>query len=766
MGSNIETPNQEASHEPDHTSPVSAALNDAEAKATDGPDTKGDAARQEAAAKFGEPKGLYARSREQSKKNRKRGGPRGLFIGLGAGGGIVSVIAGFSFMLPFKLPGIMDPLIGDAGKRLEKAIERRAERVFLQFVLRGTNAAKLNGNLIETRNPIGDYFANLKTANFEVDLKEQFGLEFKPGPNKTVTLVHDGRDLGNANSPDDILKILDSGKSLSRADLRKIIRATNAWPFYKRAKFVKWLRLKYDIPRFGAREMQAGETEAAYNSAVMEEHVAIVQRSHFRNFAHFFTCIASGGNCESLDKTGAARKMFEDIQKTITETTKELATKGLEKIGGTVLSAAMPKIALLASTTVGGIGAVNIVVLIYKTNESLIRDNLLQTLHADYVGYVSTVTGAAFAGYADQNKAGDLLGSTAGMFGDRLTGWEESVSYNYINEGKRTGTELEEMEKVGESFTNLQYASAAKKMFNISTAIIDPFMDAWFNTVSRALDFLGEKGSAALQWLTVFSPAQILMEKLAPYIAAIMEGMLKFIGMYIDPLAIGAKLAMYIHQGFLHSFNLMSKELGMRLLNHAQGMAMDNEIRDDRIADLADMSLYDRLLNLNNSSSLATTLAASMPGSSNPVLAFATSSTRLVANAPNNFAKVTTATSYAADDVTSEEIFGVYMYGGTAADLSAELSPTVQTTKAAECPENRDDRFNHCKVDLSVVEAMNCSVVKNCPDMTTTNLGEFDQTFADDGYTAPTFTRVTNPISDLFKALPTTIIGARKEVSI
>src|SRR6476469_7005176 len=59
-------------------------------------------AQDEGGAKMPSSEELYKRSAE----NRKAGGKRGVFIGVGAGGGLISVIAGFAFMLPFKLPGI------------------------------------------------------------------------------------------------------------------------------------------------------------------------------------------------------------------------------------------------------------------------------------------------------------------------------------------------------------------------------------------------------------------------------------------------------------------------------------------------------------------------------------------------------------------------------------------------------------------------------------------------------------------------------------
>lgn len=708
---------------------------------------------------IGDSKGLYKKSKEA----RKKGARRGIFIGLGAGGGIVSVIAGFGFMLPFKMHGIMSTLIGDSGKRLENIVERRAERVFLQFALRGTRAAGLNGNLIVTGNPIGDLFANMRTANFELDLKEQFGLEFKPGPNKTVTLVHNGADLGNANNPDDILKILDSGKSLSRADLRKIIKSTQTWPFYKRAKFVKWLRLKYNIPRFGVREIQPAETEEDYNKAAMEEHITNVNGANFENATDFVTCTAQAGECPNIDKTDSSGNFIKRSKEAITQAGKELVQKGVDKLTSSVLKAALPKIlASSAAIAIPYVGEIDMAARMVHGLGKIIDGDLLQKKHAEYVARSSAVLGASLAGVSDQAIAGDLPASTVGMFSDRFDGWEESASYSLINDGKVRGEVLEGMERVNESITLPTFASFMKTMFGTVGWVGRAPFEAWYYTISQLFDLAEQIAGSATEWIVNNTPAKALMDKLVPYIGDIFEGLFKFIGMFIDPLAVGAKLAMYIHQGFLAAVNGLSKEFGMRQLNTTQSRTADAQIRKERLAELSEQSFYDRIINLQNPESLATKLASITPATSSPIAALAATSTRLVANAPSNLSNLSSGRAYAEGEVpASEELFGIYAYGGTEADLSAELDPSVESSQPVTCPENRDDAFNHCKVDRTVVDAWNCTVVK-CADMQPGAYGEFDSMFVEAEPVRYPNT-VINPFNRLFdNLLSPAILEARR----
>lgn len=700
---------------------------------------------------LGDSKSLY----QKSKEARKKGGRRGVFIGLGAGGGIVSVLAGVGFLMPFKMHGIMSTLIGDAGKRLENVVERRAERVFMQFVLRGSRAAGLNGNLIVTGNPIGDLFANMRTANFELELKEKFGLEFQPGPNKTVKLVHNGTDLGDARNPDDILKILDKGGSLSRSDLKKIIKATQTWPFYKRAKFVKWLRLKYNIPRFGVRDIEPGENEDDYNKEVMTEHIQTSAAAGLENAADFVECVANSGDCPEADKSGSMRDFIERSKKAISETSKELVQKGVDKINQLLIKAAIPKIiASSAAIAIPLVGEVDTAVRLWHGFGNIVENDVLQKKHAEYIAKSSAVLGAGLAGISDQGIAGELPASTVGMFADRFNGWEESASYSLINDGKVRGEVLDGMERVNESITLPEFANFMKNMIGTVGWPGFRLADAWFYTVSKVFDLAGEITGSVTSWIVDHTPARALLDALAPFIADIFEALFKVIGMTIDPLAVGAKLAMYIHQGFLSAFNGMSKELGMRLLSIIQGRTADAHIRQERLAELSHQSFYDRIFNLENPDSLATKIASTAPSTANPALALVAGSARLVASAPSNLSRLGTGSVYAeGEPIASEELFGINMYGGTEADLSAELHPNTENPTPVPCPENRDDAFNHCKVDPTVVDAMKCGFVK-CADMTPGAFGEFQNIFATDDSTDDPF----NPLTRMFSNLLSPVI--------
>lgn len=664
--------------------------------------------------------GLQA-AKARSATYRANGGKRrGVLIGLGAGGGLLSVVAGFAALMPFKMPGIMDTLIDNAGKRVEKVVERRAERVVLAYILQGSSAALKNKNIIVTGNPIGDLFANMRTSKFERDLLTNHGLSIESNGDGKITLKHNKKTLwygnGTVKNSNEIFKILDEGKALTRADLRKIVKAEiPAWRFWKRAKFANWLRIKYDIPRWGVRDQEPNEPEEDYNKDVKKEHIQKVEAGNMQNVSDFVDCATEGGDC--VDKVDEGDQMTEQLDKAINEAAEELSEEGAKKASSSVFKLIIAK--LTSSSAIAAVpylGWVDMAARLMHGLGNIVDNDLLQKKHAEYIKRSSAILGATYAGYADQTKAGDMQTSTVGMFTENFDGWEESASYGIIQAaavgGAVKGTTLDPMEKANETVEVGQFGEFVKTMFGTVGWIGRAPLEAWYYTVSQLFDLAGD----GIAWIIDKTPAKDLLAQLGPVMGDIFTGLMKLMGMHIDPMETGPRLALFIHQGFLGTFNDKAKEDGMRLLTEDQGLAMDREIQNDRIADLQNESVFTRIFDVNNEQSLATNMMATMPSSgSNPIASLASASLGMVRSAPANLAHATTATAYAAPDRTSESLFGLRIYGAMPGDLAADLDDSV-TQPEKECPPISDRAFNHCIVDRSIVESMNCVFVK-CPDM-------------------------------------------------
>lgn len=723
-------------------------LNDAEKNpAAGGGSGKGSVANQETAPNYYKKPRVAKAKREagemlQESKGRsaaykQRGGRRrGILIGFGAGGGLLSVVAGFSSLLPFKLPGIMDGIVGDAGKRVEQVVERRAERILITYMLKGSAAAVKNGKVIVTGNPIGDLFANIRTSNFERNLLANKGLAIEPSPDGTgVRLKYNGDYLkgdtdfsnGTLRNSNDIFKLLDEGKTLTRADIRAIVRTeVPAWRFWKRAKFVNWLRLKYNVPRYGNREQEPTEKDEDYEKSLKKEHIERVEAVNMQNLNDFVDCAAESGDC--VDKTEQGEKIIEQTEKAVSESAEELAKEGVKKSSSTMVKLMISKLTGSAvGTAIPFVGWIDIAARVMHSVGEVISGDLLQKKHAQYVKASSAALAIAYAGYGDQTKAGDNKAEVVGMWADNFDGWEQSATYSIIQSSALnkpvTGDTLEPMERAQESVPTNEYISVVKTLFGTVGWIGRAPLELWYQTVSRLFDAVGDVAGDAIAWIMQFTPAAALLAQLAPLLNDILAAVLKFVGMFADPLEVGSRLALFVHQGFLGTFNDKAKEDGMRKLSEAQAVGVDQQIKQDRIADLQNKSLYDRVFNLDNTDSLATQLAITTPTSAikDPVGSLSGASARLVANIPTNLAQVTTSSASAATAATmsSESLFGLNSYGGLETDLAAELDNSVSDTNKV-CPENNDNSFNHCKIDRDVVSSVNCIFVK-CADMTGEN---------------------------------------------
>lgn len=709
-------PSASSTAEEGHIDQAKAAARQAESNATNQPpNSPRSVGQQEEDPSFY--LGNSTQLRAQSIRNRKNGKPLGIFIAFGAGGGIVSVIAGFGFLMPFHLPGVLDPLIGDGGKRIERYLEKRGERVIVSYFF--------DRDRIVTGNPYGDFIANVRTSNFEERIKSKYGLSMERAENGTLRLVHDGSDLGKFKNADELLQFLDRD-DLNVKEVRQIfgLLAKNdipVWRFFKKAKFVKWLRLKYNIPRFGAREQRVDESDEEYRRNIASEHYEQGQNANLRNVEDFATCGAEGGDCEDLDRAGGADELEDGARRASQELAEESAdiiAEGAERPATRVLSTRM--VALMGVGAITYFGTIDIAARLVHGLGKAINDDSLRKKHAEYISRSTGVFGALYAGYSDQVKAGGLDAGAAGMFATRLNGWEESKSYNHINNGTTDGVGLTSMEKIGDASTTAQFGENLKLMFNTVGWIGRAPLEGWYLTISRAIDFAGGKIGDMTSFLAEKVPGyKTVMAQFAGYMSFIFDGLLQLLGMYVDPASVGPKLAMYIHEGLLSAFNGHAQSMGMRLLTPEQALKQDVVIRAEKLETMASMSFADRVLNLNNSESMVSAIVARLPvGNNTNVFGdLAKDTVRMIASTPVNIARVTTGTAYAAEPtITSEQLFDTKSYGALPGDEKAPLDPNAWAPTPLTCPENNDNAINHCKIDRELVSSMSCAFVK-CSDI-------------------------------------------------
>jgi len=723
--------------------PVNGALAAAEAGAKPPQKPSTDIANDEGGARMPSAQDLY----KKSKENRAKGGKRGIFIGLGAGGGLLSVIAGFSFLLPFKLIGIMDGIIDHTGQRVENMIEKRAEKFLVEYMIRGSTAAVGRGDFINTGNPIGDIFANIRTSDFEKTIYQKYGWKLERGSNGAIKLTFGDHDV-QFKSSEEFAKYLDRD-DLTTKEVRRVMKLMvrqeiPAWRFFKRAKFLKWLRLKYDIQRFGTRKQEAGESEADYEKNVEQTVVNEISTAEVKNVADVVECVSSGGDtCAGVDgdtsdiqtegggdKAGGGQELQKTTDQAVQDTVDAVGGKNVTQ---TLMQRVISRIiGQSAGELVPYFGQMDFLVRMMHAMQSGTKNSSLQKMHSSYMKRLYVVFFATMAGMADQTKAGDMTLGATGMLADQYTGMEGSQSWNMIQSGNPNGKGLSPMEKIGE---NLETPEWLKTMATISQYAAFP-VTLWYNTISKGIDLLGGLTSDILGKIPGVAAAKAAISKV---ISEFLVDMLTFVGMGVNPQATGELRHLYTYSGGVAAFDDNCKDMGCRKLSHGQAVTVDNSIKQERQTELASESFIDRVLNPNNSDSLLSTVVAALPTPSqnDPLGSIAFASAGMVSHAPTDLANILTPSASAASDVAiPEDIAGSTPFGGTAQDTSASF-----TLNISDCPTTNDgSTFNTCMIDKNVAESINCSVSK-CDDLNVTDDGSsadtFD-TFADLGTPLPT----------------------------
>lgn len=704
-----------------------------------------DVAKQESGINMPSAQDLYKKSAE----TRAKGGKRGIFIGLGAGGGLLSVVAGFSFLLPFKLIGIMDGVIDSGGQRLENMVEKRAEKFLVQYFIRGSTAAVGTGDFINTGNPLGDIFANIRTSNFEKTIYQKYGWKFERGDNGALKLVY-GNESAQFKSAEEFAKYLDRD-DLTTKDIRKVMKLMvkqeiPAWRFFKRAKFIKWLRLKYKIPRFGTEKQKDGQSEADYEKSVEQAVVSEISEAEVENVGDIVQCISSGGDdCAGVDgdttdietegggdKAGGGQELQKNAEQAVQDTVSAVGSTDAAEVSKTLVQRMVSSIiGDAAGDAVPYVGQVDFLVRILHTIQSGTKNSSLQKMHASYMKRLYVVFFATMAGMADQTKAGDMSLGATGMLADQYTGMEGSQSWNYIQSGKATGQGLSTMEKIGE---NLETPEWLKTVATVSEYAAFP-VTIWYNTISKGIDLLGGLTSDILGKIPGVAGAKAAMGKV---IGNFIVDLLTMIGMGINPQVTGELRHLYTYSGGVAAFDDNCKDMGCRKLTHAQAVGVDNDIKQEKQTELADEPFMDRIFNINNSESLASTIVAALPvpSQSDPLGSIAFAGADMVGRAPTDLANIITPSASAADTTIPEDIAGSDAYGGTGQDTSATF-----TTDYSNCPTTTDgSTYNTCMIDKNVAESVNCAVAK-CDDLNVTDddtSGSTFDTFADLGAPLPT----------------------------
>jgi len=680
---------------------------------------------------------------------------KGLAAGLGVGGGVVGIAIFVALLLPLKIIGLMDSVVNKMGAEVEHVVEKRAERVFARAILG-------NGSVTIVGGPFKSLVATIRTNRFESKLFEEKGLKIVDNGDKGVKLlVRDGAkldSLGTFKDAESIQKALDANK-LTNGMLKDIVKEQiPTWRWLKRAKFVKFLRIKYHVSRFGVIEKDdpkktpqenADATRAASAAEDIGDTVAVAEE--------VLNCALEGA-CPT-DLTDEAKPLQEgapdsgsDTSSSFEGTSKEVAAQVQSEVDKSGLKGLNKFISKQLGKIIGDKLAVK---LVKGGNAALLIDTVAWLDHVLYSGaqnhifeklpqyYKKLVLAKMFAEWAgnmDQIKTGqmspELVQDLAGQLSSDSGDASNSQTFNYINGHPQEGVPVESDAKINETGSDTNVGDEilnGYKTFSDDTGL-HTIANIWYKYISPSIgEILGVAWSAAKTTIETlvtaatcvgtlgFGCVDLNIDSLLAKATSFIKGY--FLSLFgfdsVSPLDRDEKLYNDLGEGGTVAFNDYCHGVGCRKLNDAQAADQQNIILAEQQQEDQSKGLAYQLFDTNNTRSFISQLAISLPtGSSTSQFATTLASGLGIVNEiPRNLSSLISSQAYAADtqDYSYKDLYGVQPYGALESDLN---QPVSDAAIADQC-DNSDGTpivphdgsgFDECTIDNEIADSMTCAV--------------------------------------------------------
>lgn len=661
-------------------------------------------------------------SRFAPKSNRQR-----VVAGGAVAGVALSIAAGILALLPMKIIGIMDTIISDTGQRVEQVTERRAKTIVARAIL--TKFGARTGVVVTGEGAFSSLIASMRTSGFEKKLAAK-GMVIESTPDG-VKLKSKGHYLSVTKSNTvkfiltsemEVIQALD-GSPHGRKLLKEVVKEEiPSWRWMKRAKFAKWLRYKYDIPRFGILN-DSNETDDDKRASVMQKaRLKLAYERLSKNATSAFDCLL-GSSCvaDNLgDSTKGELKESPDkgeLTADIQEAGNTLAEKGSADPGKQVTEKLTTEVVnKLGTKAIPVIGWIDLVATLDHVAHNALENDYFSKIPAYFRSLQYAQLFGEWGGYSDQQKLGALDHAMNGPLAKQLDGAETSQAFNYIEGDPTKGKPVKlkinsnnpsKYKEFWEDYKNTLGKIPGAPLGETSHF----FLNVYYETIGSggllgiAGEFFGDAIAAVAGPLVGFFTPDSLQEWFFNAVKTSIGKVMDYVGLTIDPQDAGADLFNNLHAGGTVSFNDYCREIGCRKLNSEQANISNQTIAYERHEDVADKGFFYALFSPNNTESLTTKLAISLPtpstSSAGEILGTLGS---FVVSSPLNVISNTIPGVKA--DTKYVDLYGVNPYGATESDLNEPLSDAFLTGES--CPEKADGEFNSCLIDTKVAEAMIC----------------------------------------------------------
>ncbi len=700
---------------------------------------------------------VYKYSQKAKEEGQARGlkRKRGLFIGLGAGGGVISIFAGMLSLLPFKMPALMDFVNDFAGQRVEDVLEHEGEKIMLRFFLRGSNAAIANGDVIATGNPIGDLFANMRISRFEDRVLKPRGITIEPNGNGGIRIFHDGSGLGSFKNEEELLKFFNR-TDLKYKDAIKVFKLLAkedipTWRWIKRMRVAKLFRLKY-VPYLGIGQRKPEETNDEFEKRVKQLEGDQINGTNTQRGGSAIECFTSS-DCDDVDQKiqedmesragsvdgKAENELIQDITREATEdiakqVTEEVAQEGIEEI----TKQGSSKLATLVgagAATAGILAAVDLITtaanIEHWMSNNIENGKLIKTVAALRAAAYATFY-AFFAGVGDQIKAGEMDPLAVGMFSDQFNHVAESAPYNVMNSNELKGEDVESWRKPNALNANNAFIKAYEEIWSGPMLVLRAPLIGWYYSIGWVWNRIGDAIGKGISWVIDNTPCAMyaavalacpkeLIASLTKLMVPLWQWFSDFFGFSVDAFVSNPKAFAYLAYGGQAAMDEYGKTLDFHELSPTSARQSAERIARENAEYNSSLPFFDRVFSLNNTASLASALVRTTP-TLNPMrggvggLAFA--GLRMATSLPGDLLSLTSGRAHAAGaQITLDAMMGNPDIGIDENERDQDISP-ILSSSGGTCTVNNDAHYDPCAAQSTVIEGWKCdiSVVSLCPD--------------------------------------------------
>lgn len=644
---------------------------------------------------------------------------RKLAVGGGVGTGVVgAILAGF-MMLTGKIPGIMQMISNEAGQRVEQVTEKRAKMIVGRYILRHSGV----GVVLTGKGPVSTLMASMRTNNFEKKLAAK-GLKIQRSDGGVKLLMH-GETLGNGQvlrNETAVVRALESNR-ISNKMLNDVIKEEiPSWRWMKRAKFAKWLRIKYGIPRYGIENSNNPDEEARLQE-MEEARLRTEYEALATSMGEAASCIMTA-DCDvedndsrpaGLKESGEASAVGESASGSVDEVVQANSESPGQGVTKTLMGTIIDKLGTKAIPIIGWIDLVATV------------DHLAyESVENDYFGKIASYYRAQqyarhyglWSGYGSQVQLGAMDPAFIGVLAKQTEGVEESQAFNMIEGNPERGVPVSNK-------INANQPGEISKKLNELQGIVGGYDSLGGKATHTVLNLYYQSigGGGLLGWaseklgdLIAGVTPDAFTEWAGKLIMKVMGKLFEIMGLDFDPAVKGADWFNAAHGGATWTHNDFCKtEMGCRKLTPTQTALQNSSIAADRELYRQQQGLAYQLFNPENTTSLTTQLAIHTPTS---VASLFPSISRLVSNTPATLLGLTTSKSSA---TTYVDIHGVDPYGALAEELNQPVDPRAISGEA--CDDTADGKqLDLCKTDTMVAEAMLCEFEPESEDCAETDL--------------------------------------------